>query len=240
MLAALPKAPSRYNPYKDIKLATFRRNLVLKNLYENNYINFEKYSELKKKKIKLRKTKKVFLEDSQYFIEDIRKKIINDLGFEKVYKQGFNINTPIDLNLQKFATDSLRKGLIEYDLRKGWRGPLLNVKNLDKDWFSGLDKYKLEKTIGWRIAIVKNLNNYEVEIQTDEGEQGTINLENIPWTKKNFKDLFEIGDIIYVERTDKSNNYDLRQKPPLKANTLPVKGSITTTPPLISGFCLKS
>ena len=239
LLAALPKAPSRYNPYKDIKLATFRRNLVLKNLYENDYINFEKYSELKKKKIKLRKTKKVFLEDSQYFIEDIRKKIINDLGFEKVYKQGFNINTPVDLNLQKFATDSLRKGLIEYDLRKGWRGPLLNIKNFNKDWFSGLDKYKLEKTIGWRIAIVKNLNNYEVEIQTDEGEQGTINLENIPWTKKNFKDLFEIGDIIYVERTDKSNNYDLRQKPLINGGVVvmdPFTGRVLA---LSGGFSFK-
>ena len=239
LLAALPKAPSRYNPYKDIKLATFRRNLVLKNLYENDYINFEKYSELKKKKIKLRKTKKVFLEDSQYFIEDIRKKIINDLGFEKVYKQGFNINTPVDLNLQKFATDSLRKGLIEYDLRKGWRGPLLNIKNFNKDWFSGLDKYKLEKTIGWRIAIVKNLNNYEVEIQTDEGEQGTINLENIPWTKKNFKDLFEIGDIIYVEKTDKSNNYDLRQKPLINGGVVvmdPFTGRVLA---LSGGFSFK-
>ena len=239
LLAALPKAPSRYNPYKDIKLATFRRNLVLKNLYENNYINFEKYSELKKKKIKLRKTKKVFLEDSQYFIEDIRKKIINDLGFEKVYKQGFNINTPVDLNLQKFATDSLRKGLIEYDLRKGWRGPLLNIKNFNKDWFSGLEKYKLEKTIGWRIAIVKNLNNYEAEIQTDEGEQGTINLENIPWTKKNLKDLFEIGDIIYVERTDKSNNYDLRQKPLINGGVVvmdPFTGRVLA---LSGGFSFK-
>ena len=239
LLAALPKAPSRYNPYKDIKLATFRRNLVLKNLYENNYINFEKYSELKKKKIKLRKTKKVFLEDSQYFIEDIRKKIINDLGFEKVYKQGFNINTPVDLNLQKFATDSLRKGLIEYDLRKGWRGPLLNIKNFNKDWFSGLEKYKLEKTIGWRIAIVKNLNNYEAEIQTDEGEQGTINLKNISWTKKNFKDLFKIGDIIYVERTNKSNNYDLRQKPLINGGVVvmdPFTGRVLA---LSGGFSFK-
>ena len=76
LLAALPKAPSRYNPYKDIDLATFRRNLVLKNLYENNYITFQKYSELKNKEIILKKNKKIFLEDSQYFIEDVRKKLL--------------------------------------------------------------------------------------------------------------------------------------------------------------------
>ena len=44
LLAALPKAPSRYNPYKNKKLAKFRRNLVLKNLLENNFINQTKYN----------------------------------------------------------------------------------------------------------------------------------------------------------------------------------------------------
>ena len=131
-LAALPKAPSRYNPYRDIELAKFRRDLVLKNLYDNNYINYEKFVDLKNQKIILRKKQKVFLEDAQYFIEDVRKKIIDDLTYDKVYKQGFNINTPIDLDLQKIATQSLRKGLISYDKRKGWRGPLLNIKNYKK------------------------------------------------------------------------------------------------------------
>ena len=50
LLAALPKAPSRYNPYRDIDLAKFRRNLVLKNLLDNGFINKNKYNELKKKK----------------------------------------------------------------------------------------------------------------------------------------------------------------------------------------------
>ena len=76
LLAALPKAPSRYNPYNNIVLAKFRRDLVLKNLFDNDYINSELYDKYKKQKIQLNKNKKVFLEDSQYYIEDIRKKII--------------------------------------------------------------------------------------------------------------------------------------------------------------------
>ena len=212
LLAALPKAPSRYNPYKDIDLATFRRNLVLKNLYENNYITFQKYSELKNKKIILKKNKKVFLEDSQYFIEDVRKKIIGDLGYDKLYKQGFNINTPIDLNFQKFATQSLRKGLIEYDKRKGWRGPILNIKNFNNDWSLELKKYELEKTIEWEIAIVQDLSDSKAKIETRDGKKGVINLENISWTKKNFNELFKIGDVIYVKKIDE-NNYSLKQEP---------------------------
>ena len=167
LLAALPKAPSRYNPYKDIKLAEFRRNLVLKNLLENNFIKKKEYEKLIKEKIKVKKSKKIFQEDSQYYIEDVRKNIIDKLTYEKVYKQGFNINTPINLELQKFATKSLRDGLMEYDKRKGWRGPLTN-KNFNNNWSQNLEKYKLENSINWKIAIIKKLNQFSAEIQTTD------------------------------------------------------------------------
>ena len=118
LLAALPKAPSRYNPYKNIELAKFRRNLVLKNLFDNNYINDEDYKKFSENKISLKKRKTVYLENSNYHIEDIRKLIVDKYGFEKVYKQGFTINTPLNLNLQEKATKSLRTGLIEFDKKK--------------------------------------------------------------------------------------------------------------------------
>ena len=139
LLAALPKAPSKYNPYRNIELAKFRRDLVLKNLLDNNFITEKNYQNLRKKDIQLKKTKRVYLEDAQYYIEDVRKNIIEILSYEKVYNQGFNINTPINLELQKIATNSLRNGLIKYDQRKGWRGPLLN-KSYSKNWSFGLDK----------------------------------------------------------------------------------------------------
>ena len=61
---------------------------------------------------------------------------------KKIYKQGFTIKTPINLYLQSIATQSLRKGLEEYDKRKGWRGPILNKKVTDQ-WHKNLKKYKL-------------------------------------------------------------------------------------------------
>ena len=67
MLAALPKAPSRYNPYKNIDLAKFRRNLVLKNLFDNSY-KIKKYNELLNKKINLKK-KKIYLEDANIMLK---------------------------------------------------------------------------------------------------------------------------------------------------------------------------
>jgi penicillin-binding protein 1A len=211
LLAALPKAPSRYNPYKDIDLAKFRRDLVLRNLHENNYINKIRYEEFVNKKIVLKKRKKTFTEDTSYYVEDIRKNIVNQLGFKKVYKQGLNISTPINLGLQKIAIKSLREGLINYDKRKGWRGPLLREKKI-ANWKDELDLFKLEKSINWNLAIIKKINKFSVEIETEKNLNGIIKYENISWIKKEFNEILKIGDVIYVENLN-GNIFSLKQLP---------------------------
>ncbi len=211
LLAALPKAPSRYNPFRDTEVAKFRRNLVLKNLLENNYLTLEWYKKLKNEEIKLKKTKKIYLEDAQYYIEDVRKTVIETLSYDKVYKQGFNINTPIDLKLQKIATNSLRDGLISYDQRKGWRGSLTN-KIYNSEWKKDLDNYKLENSINWELAIVKKVNKFSAEIETQHGKNGKIQYKDISWTKKEFNKLLKPGDIIYVKNTNE-NFFSLKQLP---------------------------
>ena len=84
MLAALPKAPSKYNPYNNEELAIYRRNLVLKNLLDNNYLKKEEYEKFINNKIELKKRKEIFLEDTRYYVEDIRKYVVNKFGFEKI------------------------------------------------------------------------------------------------------------------------------------------------------------
>ena len=211
LLAALPKAPSRYNPYRDPDIAKFRRNLVLKNLLDNNYLTSEWYEKLTKEEIILKKNKKIYLEDAQYFIEDVRKSVIETLSYDKVYKQGFNINTPIDLNLQTIATKSLRDGLIAYDKRKGWRGPLTN-KIYNSEWKKDLEKYKLENSINWKLAIVKKINKFSAEIETEDNIEGVIEYQSISWTKKEFNKLLKLGDLIYVKNL-KENIFNLKQLP---------------------------
>jgi len=211
LLAALPKAPSRYNPYKNLSLAKFRRDLVLKNLYENNYINESQYEKFINRKIILKKRKKTFIEDTSYYVEDIRKYVVNQLGFDKVYKQGLNISTPINLDLQKIAIKSLRKGLISYDKRKGWRGPLLRGEKINS-WNEKAEKFRLEKSVNWNIAIVKKIDKFSIEIETEYGLKGVIKYENISWIKKEFNEILKVGDIIYVENLNK-DIFALRQLP---------------------------
>jgi len=211
LLAALPKAPSKYNPYKNKKLAKYRRNLVINNLLENSYINKKQHNKLINSEIKLRKRKRIYLEDSRYFVEEVRKNVIDKYGFDKVYKQGFNIKTPIDLNLQNIAIKALREGLEKYDKRRGWRGAFLN-KKLSNEWNKGLEKFELEKSIGWEIAIVRRIDKFEAVIETRINEIGIIKYENINWTRKNLNQILKIGDIIYVKKINEGN-YNLKQIP---------------------------
>ena len=237
LLAALPKAPSKYNPYKNIELAKFRRNLVLKNLFDNNYISNKDYNKFIQQEIKLKKRKKIFLEDTRYYVEDIRKNVVNQFGFEKVYKQGFNIKTPLNLELQNIATSSLRKGLEIYDRRKGWRGPLTNKKN-SKNWKKDLDKFKLEKSIGWNIAIVKKINKFSAIIETNDNLKGVINYNSITWNKKEFFDLFNIGDIIYVKKIQDSE-YELKQLPKVNGGIVVMDPFTGRVYALSGGFSFK-
>ena len=238
LLAALPKAPSKYNPYRNIELAKFRRDLVLKNLLENNFIDENEYTNLKKENIKLQKKQKVFLEDSQYYIEDVRKNVIEILSYEKVYNQGFNINTPINLKLQKIATNSLRDGLISYDKRKGWRGPLFN-KDFNQNWSKDLEKFKLENSINWKLAIIKKVNQFSAEVETENNIIGVIDYSDISWTKKEFPELLNKGDIVYVKKIS-TNKFSLKQLPKINGGIVvmdPYTGRVLA---LSGGFSFKN
>ena len=144
------------------------------------------------------------------------------LTYEKVYKQGFNINTPINLKLQKLATLSLRDGLVSYDKRRGWRGPIQN-KKYSKNWYKNLEKYQLEKSIGWEIAIIKKINIFSAEVETKDKNKGVIEYKDISWTKKEFEELFKLGDVIYVENIG-NKKFSLKQVPK-------INGGITVLDP---------
>ena len=237
LLAALPKAPSKYNPYKNLKLAKYRRDLVIKNLLDNKYINDQQYKKIVNEEIKLNKRKKIFLEDTRYYVEDIRKYVVNKFGFDRVYKKGLSIKTPINLNLQNIATKALRKGLENYDRRKGWRGPLINKKNII-NWDNGLEKFELEKSIGWDLAIIKKINKFNSLIETKKKEAGIIEYKDISWTKKEFDEIFEVGDVIYVSKI-KDKQYELKQLPKINGGIVAMDPFTGRVHAISGGFSFK-
>ena len=160
----------------------------------------------------LKKRKKIFLEDSRYYVEEVRKDIIEKLGYDKVYKEGLNIKTPLNLDLQEIASSVLRNGIENYDKRKGWRGPIENVNISNQNWKTS-NINNLEKKIGWEVAKVIKINYPMIDIETKNNKSGKINLENVEWFKssKNINKL-KIGDLIYVKQNE-NLLFDLKQLP---------------------------
>ena len=128
--------------------------------------------------------------------------------------------------------------MISYDKRKGWRGAILN-RNFDSNWSKDLEKYELEKTLGWELAKIKKISQFQTEIETKNKIEGVIEYKEISWTKKEFKDLFKVGDIIYVEKISEKK-FSLRQLPKINGGIVvmdPYTGRILA---LSGGFSFKN
>ena len=234
LLAALPKAPSRYNPFKFKELAKKRRNIVLKNLYKNKYISINQYSKLLKKDIILKPRKVKLVEEANYYSEEVRRILNDQYGYDKLYKSGLSIRTPLDPYYQVQAVKALREGLELYDRRHGWRGVLANKKG-DLNWLDTVSKFDLEESLNWKIAKVIKIEEFSIDIETKDKKIGKIDAENINWTKSSFKKLFKLGDIIYVKKIEK-NKWELKQLPKVNGAIVvmdPFTGRILS---LVGGF----
>ena len=211
MLAALPKAPSKYNPYKNLKIAKIRRNFVIKNLLDNSYINNEEYNVLVKKEIRVKKRKIKLLEEANFYSEEVRRIVNDNYGYDDLYKGGLSIKTPLNSHYQIESIKALREGLEEYDKRHGWRGVVTNINSID--WQNKIQKFVPDKSLNWKLARVIDLKKLTVKIETEDKEIGFIDFKNVNWTrKKSFEDFLELNDIIYVSKI-KKNKWNLKQLP---------------------------
>ena len=244
LLAALPKAPSKYNPYKYPKVAKFRRNLVLENLEENKFITIKQLKNFKESRLQLKKRKIEIVNEANSYTEEVRRTVKNIYGFEKLYSQGLSIKTPLKINYQIQALKSLRKGIEDYDRRRGWRGPITNkIKNIN--WKKKVSQYKLDPTLNWYLAEIVSLENNEIKFQIIEKKKenikGVLFTKNFKWItskKKSIKDILRIGDILFVK---KENNYwHLKQYPKVNGGIIildPFTGKVNA---LVGGFNFKT
>ena len=244
LLAALPKAPSKYNPYKYPDIAKFRRNLVIENLKDNGFISKKQLNQFKKSKLILKKRKIEIVNEANSYTEEVRRTVKDIYGFEKLYSQGLSISTPLNINYQIQALNSLRKGIEDYDRRRGWRGPIANkVKN--KNWKNKISSYKLDPTLDWHFAEIISLENNQIEFQIfnkeKKKEKGILTIKNLKWSipkSKTIKDVHKIGDIIFVKK--EKNFWKLKQYPKVNGGIIvldPFTGDVLA---LVGGFNFKT
>ena len=239
LLAALPKAPSKYDPFKYPEVAKFRRNLVLQNLNENNYISDQELKNFKSSKIKLKRRKIEIVNEANSYTEEVRRSIKEKYGFKKLYSEGLTIRTPLDVNFQIKAIQSLRNGIEKYDRRHGWRGPITN-KLKNKNWKDKLKLLKIDPTLNWKIAEIKSTTLDSINFKIIEGFENKISFKDLKWALKNktIPERFEVGDIIFVKK--EKNFWYLKQYPKVNGGIValdPFTGDIKA---LVGGFNFKS
>lgn len=240
LLAALPKAPNKYNPFKSYEEAKLRRNLVLQNLNENNFISNSELEKYKLEEINLKKRKIELLEEANYYTEEIRKTIKDKYGFDKLYAEGLSIKSALDVNYQLYALSALRSGIEAYDRRHGWRGPILNTKTKN-NWQEILNEKKLDSSLNWSLAEIINVKDSEIVFKIlNKEEQGTIAINNLKWAiRKTIYDSFKINDVIYINK-DTNQKWELKQYPNVNGAIVvidPFNGKIKA---LAGGFSFNS
>ena len=243
LLAALPKAPSKYDPYKYSNVAKFRRNLVLENLEENKIIKKKQLLKFKDSKLNLKRRKIEIVNEANSYTEEVRRTVKDIYGFEKLYSQGLAISTPLKIDYQMQALKSLRKGIQDYDRRRGWRGPITN-KLTNKNWEKIIPQYELDPTLDWKLVEIISLVNNEIKFKTiyekKENITETLTYENLKWSipkKKLIKDVHKVGDIIFVKK--KNNIWHLKQYPKVNGGIVvlnPFTGEVLA---LVGGFNFK-
>jgi penicillin-binding protein 1A len=153
MIAGMPQAPGKFSPHLNPKKAKERQLYVLRRMFENRYINPIEHDEGVKENLKVHENVDVNPKYSAYFVETIRRKIMEKYGDRALYEDGLQIFVDIDPNLLKVAGKSVREGLRAIDRRNGYRGPIKKVKGDEE-----IEKW-VEKA---RIRLVMDELGYDV------------------------------------------------------------------------------
>ncbi|MBL6854609.1 MAG: transglycosylase domain-containing protein, partial [Alphaproteobacteria bacterium] len=133
-LAALPKAPSQFDPVRNHQAAVDRRNWVIGQMYENGYITKEQRDTAQAEPL-ITQTRAFGsqTQDADYFVEEVRRELYARYGEQALYDGGLQVRSTLDTALQNYAVNALRAGLVRYDRRHGWRGALSNI-DINGNW----------------------------------------------------------------------------------------------------------
>ena len=225
-LAALPKAPNNYHPTRRAAAAKARRNWVLSRMAIEGYIATSEATLAGQRALQVRYRDKEEFFSADYFTEEVRRILFASYGEEGLYKGGMSVRTTLDPRLQAIAERTLREGLITYDRRHGWRGPIATLE-VAPDWPTQLAA--IEPPAGldpWQLALVLRVANDETVVGLASGSQGVIPFDELSWARpwlkgekvgprvKRSRDVLHEGDVVAVERLpDRLDSFALRQLP---------------------------
>lgn len=122
MLAGLPKAPSAYNPVANPKRARARQQYILQRMHELRYITDAQYEQAKNEQLNVKTDSSEFGIHAEY-VAEMARKLAYDQFKDETYTRGLNVFTTITKADQDAAYIAVRRGVMDYEKRHGYRGP---------------------------------------------------------------------------------------------------------------------
>ncbi len=256
-LAALPKAPENYNPFRSADRAIERRNWVIDQMEANGFATTAEASEARAKPLTVNPNRSgTYLASSEYFTEEVRREIGARYGIDKLYDGGLSVRTTLDPKLQTYARSALQKALLNFDEARGYRGPVARI-DIASDWGVPLGEVKAFSDVPeWRLAVVLSAQNDSVSIGLQprrevsgalsaEREVGTIALGNMRWALnlqtsersgrvRGADDVVARGDVVYVQETDEG--WRLRQPPKVQGALVAMDPTTGRVLAMMGGF----
>lgn len=242
MLAAMPQAPGEYHPVRAKERVTERRNYVLREMWQNGYIDEATY--LAEKELPLKSVQngdfpayRNILPPRDYFTDEIRRQLSGSFGEEEFFSGGLTIRATQDPELQQLAATALREGLEKYDRDQGvWRGTgQVLTPELMGNWRDALsDLQGLPRDVeGWHVAVVLELGDETATLGIEGIEDGvdtTLPAKDVTWARKRNPDgslgrearvpgdLVAVGDVVMVRAITNDEDgsfvrWSLRQVP---------------------------
>ncbi len=234
-LAALPKGPNNYNPFRRRDEAVTRRNYVIDRMVEDGYIAAAVGEKAKKEPLSVTvRPTGAHTFAAEYFAEEVRRYIFENYGEKKLYEGGLSVRTTLDPKMQVLARKTMTDGLVNFDELQGWRGPVGKI-DIDSDWGVRLaDVKSLSDIDPWRLAVVLEVNDQSARIGLQpprdpggavvkEREVGILPLDGVKWAKpasgpakpiQRVSQVLSPGDVVYVEPLAKEQGqFRLHQVP---------------------------
>lgn len=224
-LAALPKAPNNYHPVRKHNAAVTRRNWVIDRMTEDGYITASQADLAKKTPLAMTLKDESDVVSAPFYAEEVRRQLKGQYGEKSLYEGGLTVRTSVDPRLQDVAVRALRDGLMDYDRRHGWRGPVAHIDSMD-DWNVSLLAVNEPDDMldTWRLAVVLESGVNSAKIGFGDKETGTLALSGVQWARACLEECYALGpevtgvnqvlktgDVVMVEKTAK--DFKLQQIP---------------------------
>ena len=245
MLAGLPKAPSSYNPIVNPKRAKTRQAYVLRRMNEIGQISVQEYKEATGKALVIKRKSQEFAVHAEY-VAEMARQAVYDRYQEETYTRGFKVYTTVRQLDQQAAYQSLRQGVMDYDQRRGYRGPESFVKLVKNDVSQ---EEILENALQDRhdsgdlyAAVVLTANSKSVHAYRRGGERIEITGEGLKFAQKFLSETapavqqrIHPGSIIRVQKSDKGL-WQIVQIPQVEASLVSIDPQDGAIRSLVGGF----